>query len=304
MTPQHRGRIARRLRTLPVHTRSQRPALLLGCGLLAGVLLLSGCHNPEVPAAKATSIAQVDGAINPAQVSALSADFDALRSGLDGEVSIAIAPVGHGGEVLSFGDDIEDVAWSTMKVPLSIAALRENGDSVLDLVESAIVYSDNDATWTLWTLLGDDMDTWIDKFDQALRDGGDEVTVFETDRLHSGGPSYGESLWDDADQVRFAAGLPCLADAGPVLEFMGQIDEEQRWGLGTIEGARFKGGWGPGEPDFLTRQFGIIDTPNGQTAVAITAVATSGSLEDGNAMLDEIAKWIVAHLEQLPAGTC
>ena len=128
--------------------------------------------------------------------------------------------------------------------------------------------------------------------------------MFETDRLDSGGPSYGESLWPSPDQVRFAAGLPCMADSDQVLEFMGQVAEDQRWGLGNIEGARFKGGWGPGDPDYMTRQFGVIDTPRGQTAVAITAVAESGTLEDGNAMLDEIAAWIVEHEDKLPAGTC
>lgn len=301
MTTQPRGGLSGRLRTRP-----RRSVALVGAALLSTAMLLSGCHDREDPVANATLVTatpQAGGMPSPVKAASLSADFDELLATLDGQASIAIAPVG-GGDVLAFGDDIEDVAWSTMKVPLSIAALRENGDSVLDLVESAITYSDNDATWTLWTSLGDDMDTWIDTFDAVLREGGDETTVFETDRLHSGGPSYGESLWDDADQARFAAGLPCIQDSGQVLEYMGQIDEEQRWGLGLIEGARFKGGWGPGEGSYLTRQFGIIDTPHGQTAVAIVALPASGGLEDGNAMLDEIARWLVRHEDQLPAGAC
>lgn len=305
MTPLSRS-TPPRLRTANARTRWRRRSVMAGCGLLAGALLLSGCHETDEPGPTATAATAAPPAdtISHAQATTLEADFDALLTQLDGQASIAFAPVG-GQNVTAFGDDIEDVAWSTMKVPLSIAAVRENGDSdeVRDLVERAITYSDNDATWTLWTMLGD-MDSWIDKFDDVLRDGGDEHTVFEADRLHSGGPSYGESLWDDADQARFAAGLPCLADSGEVLDFMGQIDEEQRWGLGAIPGARFKGGWGPGEGSYLTRQFGIIDTANGQTAVAIVALPDSGSLEDGNAMLDEIAKWILAHQDQLPAGKC
>lgn len=293
-----------RLRT----ARPARSAVLAGIATLAGIVviafgvfhsgLLPGSGDTGSPAGQATLVTAPDTA-----APSLSEDFDALLATFDGQASIALAPVG-GGQVLAFGDDIEDVAWSTMKVPLSIAALRENGDAVLDLVESAITYSDNDATWTLWTSLGEDPDTWIDTFDAILREGGDQTTVFETDRLESGSPSWGESLWDDADQVRFAAGLPCIPDSGPVLEYMGQIDEEQRWGLGAIEGARFKGGWGPGEGEYLTRQFGILDTPRGQVAVAIVALPASGGLEDGNAMLDAVAQWIVEHEDQLPAGAC
>lgn len=302
--------------------RRPRRALLVAVPLLAGALLLSGCHDPADPeavAAAATANPKFDGAVAGIPNLELEAEFAQLREGFDGEISMAFAPVGQtddaspgsssglntsGARVLAFGDDIEDVAWSTMKVPLAIAALRENGPDVMDLVIPAITYSDNDATWSLWTTLGEDMGTWVDKFDAVLREGGDGSTVFEEDRLHSGGPSYGESIWDDEDQVRFAAGLPCLPDSGPVLELMGQIDEEQRWGLGAIEGARFKGGWGPGEGEFLTRQFGIIDTPGGQTAVSIVARPNSGSLEDGNEMLTKMAAWIVAHQDQLPAGTC
>lgn len=299
MTTPYRGAGARR----------PHRALLLGIPLLAGAMLLSGCHDAQDPESTPTSAApttgQFAGAVTDVPMSTLTADFDQLRAGFDGAVSMAIAPVGADRpEILTFGDDIEDVAWSTMKVPLAIAALRQNGPAVMELIVPAITVSDNDATWSLWMTLGDDMSTWIPKFDAVLRDAGDPTTVFEEDRLQSGGPSYGESLWDDEDQVRFAAGLPCLADAAPVLELMGQIDEEQRWGLGTIAGARFKGGWGPGDGEFLTRQFGIIDTPRGQTAVAIVARPNNGSLEDGNAMLTKMAAWIVAHQDQLPGGTC
>ncbi len=37
------------------------------------------------------------------------------------------------------------------------------------------------------------------------------------------------------------------ADTERVLDAMGRIVAEQRWGLGQIPGIRFKGGWGPSE---------------------------------------------------------
>jgi hypothetical protein len=51
---------------------------------------------------------------------------------------------------------------------------------------------------------------------------------------------------------------------GADFDLMGQATADQRWGLGTLPGARYKGGWGP-SPDgrYLVRQIDIIDTPSG-----------------------------------------
>jgi hypothetical protein len=62
------------------------------------------------------------------------------------------------------------------------------------------------------------------------------------------------------------------ADTERVLDAMGRIVPEQRWGLGASPGVRFKGGWGPSEsPEggYEVIQVGIA----GPTVMAIAARA-------------------------------
>src|SRR5690349_17716771 len=54
----------------------------------------------------------------------LAADFARLQSSLHATAGIAISAVGSGQEPLMFGDFRSGAAWSTIKVPLVIAALR------------------------------------------------------------------------------------------------------------------------------------------------------------------------------------
>ncbi|AEX41532.1 putative secreted protein [Corynebacterium diphtheriae 31A] len=75
---------------------------------------------------------------------------------LGGAVGIAIAgPEG----VLTAGTQAGVPAWSTIKVPISIAALRANpGNDVL--MRQAITVSDNDAARALWDSLGSPREKW------------------------------------------------------------------------------------------------------------------------------------------------
>lgn len=65
-----------------------------------------------------------------------------------------------------------------------------------------------------------------------------------------------------ADAAVFMAHMPCLIGAERVLDSMGQIVQGHAWGLGVLEGARFKGGWGP-RGTYQMRQMGIVPTPDG-----------------------------------------
>ena len=81
---------------------------------------------------------------------------------------------------------------------------------------------------------------------------------------------------------------------------MGAIADDQRYGLGTIPGARFKGGWGPDESGmYLVRQFGTIAVDGGEVGVAIAARPADGTYATGQAMLTEIAAAVQRHM---PAG--
>lgn len=259
----------------------------------------------------------------------LTEGFASLYATFDGQAAVAIAPVGTdtvwyfgspaaaesdptgtptpAGTADPGGETIDFLSWSTMKPPLAIAALRDNGEAVVGLVDSAIRSSDNDATWALWLSLGD-RDTWVDKYDQVLRDAGDPETVMRTDGFDDDDRSYGLSDWQLDDQALFAAGLPCLAErdeaAATVYALMGEIDEDQSWGLGRIPGAHFKGGWGPGAEQYLVRQFGVIETDRGSVAIAIAAAPADNDHDTGTAMLDRVADWLIAESDRLPTGRC
>jgi hypothetical protein len=49
------------------------------------------------------------------------------------------------------------------------------------------------------------------------------------------------------------------------------------------------------------RQIGVIDTPSGRAAVALSATPSSGVFEDGTAALTA-ADWLASHAAELPAG--
>jgi len=86
---------------------------------------------------------------------------------------------------------------------------------------------------------------------------------------------------------------------------MTHIEASQRWGLGTIQGSAFKGGWGPSTSGkYLVRQFGTVRTSTGTFAVAVAAEPITGSFDDGVAALNAIAQWVSSNLQRWPVGTC
>ena len=215
---------------------------------------------------------------------------------------IAIAPVGRAEEVTVLGDVQTGVAWSTSKVPLAIAALRANPGATTQ-VRAAITQSDNEAAEALWEGLGGG-ESAASAVTDVLRQARDEKTTIPATRLREGFTVFGQTQWDAANQARFAAHLPCLPDSAAVLGEMGSIVPEQRWGLGRIDGASFKGGWGPADTHagYLARQFGILPTPSGDVAVAVLADAPD--LGAAEKKLDAIAQTLTEQLGDLPGGVC
>src|ERR1700738_4467094 len=55
----------------------------------------------------------------------LATSFAAVEQSVDADVGVAVAAVGRTGTVLTFGGWTSGPAWSTSKVPLVLAALRE-----------------------------------------------------------------------------------------------------------------------------------------------------------------------------------
>ena len=86
----------------------------------------------------------------------LAAEFTQLEHTLHAKMGIAVSAVGNGQALMAWGDWQEGPAWSTIKVPLVIAAYRHaNPPQVTAMMKAAITESDNAAAESLWAQLGD-----------------------------------------------------------------------------------------------------------------------------------------------------
>jgi hypothetical protein len=195
-----------------------------------------------------------------------------------------------GGLVETHGELRASRAWSTMKVPVIVAAIGA-GRADWEAIEAAITRSDNDAARLLW----DRLDDGAAEVEGVLREAGDDGTTLERDPDLRGYSSFGRTVWSLPGAMAFYGALARgellpAADTERVLDAMGRIVREQRWALGQIPGIRFKGGWGPSEGSeggYEVIQVGIA----GPTVIAIAARA-----EDFGA-----AKWLASkHVPQHP----
>jgi hypothetical protein len=237
---------------------------------------------------------------------ALNADFAELENTLHAKMGVVVSAVGSGQQTMTFGDWQEGPAWSTIKVPLVIAAYRQsNPQQVTDAMKAAITESDNAAAEKLWGQLGEPT-TAAQRVQQVLQDTGDPTTV-ESRKVRPEFTAFGQTIWSLVNQVRFTASAVCTSANDPIFNLMSQVEPSQSWGIGNtgIPGTEFKGGWGPSPSGkYLVRQIGVLTVPAGKIALAIAAEPASGSFDDGTHDLDEVAKWLTDHLGSLPVGGC
>lgn len=227
-------------------------------------------------------------------------------------VQVGVAILGENGP-LHAGKLNEEGAWSTIKVPIAGAveeklrhaeahgqpAPRAAMEADMD---AAIHYSDNDAAFRLWIYVGDGSDrTASYKVRDYMHRVGDPTNAakqFE-DGVYIG---FGAIKWKLTDQVKFMDGFRCMNGSEKVLERMGHIIPEHKYGLAKINGAQFKGGWGP-EPDgrFIYRQLGLVPGPDGEmTPVAIMAIPNDGLEPTAWDGVDALAKKLPDVLEGAP----
>jgi hypothetical protein len=222
-------------------------------------------------------------------------DFERLAATVSANVGIAIA---RSDRTYTLGGWSSGVAWSTIKVPLAIAALRSDRPRAQDLVVKAITESDNPASERLWSLLGEPADAGR-RVQAVIAESGDGVTVVESRRLRPGFTAFGQTQWALDRQARFAEQLTLIPDAAAVIDLMRQLTGGQQWGL-AAKGIAAKAGWGPGVPgDYLVRQFGIVPIESGHVGVALAAEARDGAFDTGVEALNAMTDWLVHHLPQL-----
>jgi len=226
---------------------------------------------------------------------ALDASFEQLSAAVPANVGVAIA---RPDRTYSLGQWTSGVAWSTIKVPLAIAALRTDSARAEDLVVKAITESDNPASEQLWSQLGNPADA-ARQVQLIVGECGDAATVVESRRLRRGFTAFGQTQWALERQARFAAELPLIPEATTVIDLMNHLTIGQRWGL-AAKGFAAKAGWGPGvNGDYLVRQFGIVPTQSGLWGVALAAETHDGVFETGVEVVDALTDWLVSRLPVL-----
>ncbi|OBJ70260.1 hypothetical protein A5643_00900 [Mycobacterium sp. 1274756.6] len=244
-----------------------------------------------------TATAGCQRAAPPSLHTAFTALLDTLPAG---EVGLVV----HAGDTdLRFGDWAVGPAWSTIKVPISIAALRVDAATATPLITRAITASDNDAAMALWQLLGDPAAAG-EQVHEVLSEADSGDTVVQTEQVYPPYSPFGQTRWSGIDAARFAFGLPCVPDADPVLTEMRRIVPEQRWGLAGPDTVS-KAGWGPlREGGYLLRQLALLTTAAGTVGIALAAQPADGSHDTAVAMLNALGEWTRSHAHELPGGQC
>lgn len=222
--------------------------------------------------------------------------FAALERELGGSSGVAVSELGVGRPVAQAGSLSSGPAWSTIKVPMAVAALRQGAAAAA--APPAITASDNAAADRMWQALGGGQAAGR-AVEQVLRDAGDTQTRVQTRKIRPAFSAFGQTDWPLDRQQRFIAGLACIPQGPEVLGLMGQVIPSQRWGLGAVgRDAQFKGGWGP-DPQgrYLVRQIGVIRLAGGRRlAVSMATIPADGQMITGTRNLTRIAAWVVEHV--------
>src|SRR5699024_3069601 len=255
----------------------------LSATLAGSLLVLSGCSvsgTPGAPTATTSSVASDsvhadDIAVMEEEDLEAAMEHIATDVGEEFGATISLAIVDDKKDFLA-GDDGSEPAWSTIKVPIAIAALRDGADE--ELVDAAIKESDNDAARALWNKVEWTEGNAQESIETLLKDFDSEVEMND---------AFGMSTWKVKDQARFASRLGCVPEADYVYDAMRDIVDWQKWGLAGLEDVHSKGGWGLDDEDgeYTSRQIGVMPVDGGNIGIAISA--SWNTWEDDSEFLDD-----------------
>lgn len=281
--------------------------------ILAVAIALTGCTSVAEPTAgppgsepppTATAVNTLLPPVIPAAPAPrvdLRQSFAAVTEQIPGEVSVSVM---SGSDLHTFGGAVAGPAWSTIKVPLAIAALRAAPVEAADYIPAAISRSDNAAAESLWSLLGSPADA-ARAVETVLHDAGDTITSVQSERTRAGFTAFGQTDWATPAQASFAWHLPCVGGSGEAIAEMKQIAPQQQWGFAGDDGAAAKGGWGPApDGNYLVRQLALLRDEAGTLGVAMAVAPDDGTFQSGVTALDELADWVDAHRGDFSWSEC
>ena len=245
----------------------------------------------------------------------LEGDLKEIEESTGHKVGVAVVAPGSS-DVMSAGSWAGGRAWSTINVPLAIAAERLANNAVgavndpygnhcdygkvSDATADAVGKSNNCAAWWLWQSVGGDGGNGANSVSAVLRDGGDNSTnVVATGDGAS--LTASRTVWSLKDQAVFVANLSSVNGSGNIMKYMNsQNANDKKAGLNVFDKSASKGGWGSGV-GAATRQFGLVKMSNGQCmAVAIGANYFDSSYD----VLTKIAQALKDNEAELPGGNC
>jgi hypothetical protein len=130
----------------------------------------------------------------------LAGEFARLRDKIDATLGIAMSAVGSLAPPVVFGDWSSGPAWSTIKVPVVMTALRAPDSAGLTAeMIAAITQSDNAAAEVVWASLGHPS-TAARKVEAVLAEFGD-ITVVEDEKVRPEYSAFGQTDWSLVNRV-------------------------------------------------------------------------------------------------------
>ena len=83
---------------------------------------------------------------------------------------------------------------------------------------------------------------------------------------------------------------------------MGEVVQDQRWGLLRGSGAVGRGGWGP-DPGgaYLVRQVAVLPAPGGLHVAAVATRAPGAGFRANIRVLDDVFEWLDSRVREAPA---
>ena len=222
--------------------------------------------------------------------------LDAVEAEHGGVAGISVATE-HG--IINVGSDGRSRAWSTIKVPIAIAAMQQKVGTE-SMVRAAISESSNEDAAALWAALGGGAEAAASVDSLLWRYNGVAHTRPTVDEYPDEPTPIGWIPWTLNGQAGFASRLACIPEVDVVWDAMGEIVPWQQSGLGRISGMHFKGGWSQEEDglySYTYRQFGALPSDDGVLGVAIIAHPEDGRRGTAERMLDDLADGISRSVE-------
>jgi hypothetical protein len=250
--------------------------------------------------------------------------FATLAASMPAQIGLAVVPLGVGAAE-SFGSLRTGHAWSSIKVPILVALMRDRHEKLtsgeMRWAADAVEASDNEAAASLFRQL-ERIHGGLSGASAAVQDvlalAGNTATVATAPPPPGAVSTYGQTEWSIEDATAFYRALAdgcLLSPSGTeyVLGLMRNVIPEQRWGLGEVSfdqswSIGIKGGWGPeaGSGAYLVRQSGLVQSGSSGVAVTMIAEEASGSFEAGTRDLTRMAAWLRKNLRSMgpPAHGC